>query len=173
MLFRILVQLQRPLAAGHDEGVGAENLPRRALALGQAALYHLHPLAAALKPGHRPGVHPPHPVVKPVGRQGKIQPGHLLGEGRGLGGPGVVLGPGPNLAGLDLPDAAQESLGPGAGDPLKELAAGLLRVDGHRADRENIPGVQPFVQLHDGDAGLLIPVQHRPLHRRGAPVFGQ
>ena len=39
--------------------------------------------------------------------------------------------------------------------------------------RQHRPGVQAGVHLHDGDAGLGVAVENRPLDRGGAAVIGQ
>ena len=56
---------------------------------------------------------------------------------------------------------------------VKQLAAGLLRVNGDLLAAEHIAGVKALVHLHDGNAGLGIAVQHGPLHRGAAAVLGQ
>ena len=51
------------------------------------------------------------------------------------------------------------------GHAVKQLAAGLLRVNGDLFAAEHVAGVKALVHLHDGNAGLGIAVQHGPLHR--------
>ena len=103
----------------------------------------------------------------------KGKAGHLLGEGRGQRGLFVVLRGGHGPARGDLFNAAAEGLGPHRGHPVKQLAAGLLRANVHRLHHQDVAGVQPFVQLHNGHAGGFVAVDDRPLDGRTAPVFGQ
>ena len=58
-------------------------------------------------------------------------------------------------------------------DPVEQLAAGLLGVDGDLLAGQHVAGVEALVHLHDGDARLGVAVQHRPLHGGAAPVFRQ
>ena len=59
------------------------------------------------------------------------------------------------------------------GHAVKQLAAGLLRINGDLFTAEHIAGIQPLVHLHDGNAGLGVAVQHGPLHRSAAAILGQ
>ena len=56
---------------------------------------------------------------------------------------------------------------------VKQLAAGLLGVNGHLLTDQHIAGVEALIHLHDGDTRLCIPIEDCPLHRGAATVLGQ
>ena len=49
----------------------------------------------------------------------------------------------------------------------------IIGADRRALLAEGVAGVEAFVHFHDGDAGLALVVQDRPLNRRGAAVFRQ
>ena len=75
--------------------------------------------------------------------------------------------------GSDLRNRFTQSFGTHSGNAVKQFAAGLLGVNGDFFTVQYIAGIQPFVHLHDGNAGLGVTVQHRPLHRGAAAIFRQ
>ena len=85
----------------------------------------------------------------------------------------MLLGLGLEGAGFQGGHRLTEDAGTYGGDPVEQLAAGLLRADGDLLATQHVAGVQTFVHLHDGHAGLGITVQHRPLHRSTAAVLRQ
>ena len=124
------------------------------------------------KPSHRPGVHTTHPVVDVGCVFGEMELRHLLGQRRGQRGLGVILLLEFQLAGGDLLQRRDQCFGTDSADAVKQLTAGLLGVDVNRLDHQHVTSVQPFVQLHDGNAGPGVTVEHRPLDRCRAAVFG-
>ena len=107
------------------------------------------------------------------GAVGQAELGQLLIEHGREGGVCVILRLGLQRPCRDLGNGLAQNAGTGSRHPVEQLTAGLFGVDGHLLADEDIAGVQPFVHLHDGDAGLGIAVQHGPLHRGAAAVLGQ
>ena len=73
----------------------------------------------------------------------------------------------------DLRDGLTQGCGTHGGNAVEQFAAGLLGVDDDLFAVQHIAGIQTLVHLHDGNAGLGVTVQHRPLHRGAAAILRQ
>ena len=168
-------QLDSPLTAGNRQRLGGQHRAGRfSMGGGHTALHDFDFLPACRhKPGTGPGVHAPHPVVDVCGRLRQFELGHGLVQHGGQGGVFVVL-----LLGLERPcrngrDGLTEDAGPHSRHTVKQLAAGLLGVNGHLLTDQHIAGVEALIHLHDGDTRLSVPIEDCPLHRGAATVLGQ
>ena len=106
-------------------------------------------------------------------RFGELELRHLLIEHGSKAGIFVVLRLGLEGTGGDGGHHLAQHTGTHSRHAVKQLAAGLLRVDGDLLAAEHIAGVKALIHLHDGNAGLGVAVQHGPLHRGAATVLGQ
>ena len=104
---------------------------------------------------------------------GKGKAGGVLGQRRCQRCLAVILRHGGKLPCLDFCQRVHQRLGAYGADAVKQFAAGFLGVDGDRLDHQHIAGVKPLVQLHNGNAGFGIAVQHCPLDGCRAAVLGQ
>ena len=73
----------------------------------------------------------------------------------------------PNLA--YRPDADFEPIGQ-VGEAVVELTGGFIGADGELLGEEDVAGVEAFVHIHPGDAGLLVAGEDGGVDRRGAAV---
>ena len=103
----------------------------------------------------------------------KVELCHVLRQRRGHGGGSVILLARGQLPCLDFFQRGDQRFGTHGADAVKQFTARLLGVNGDRLHHQDVAGVQPFVQLHDGHAGALVTVEHGPLDGRGAAVFRQ
>ena len=139
----------------------------------KAALLHFDALTLLLKPCRGPGVHAAHPVVDVGSILGEMELRHLFGQRRGQRGLGLVLFSGLQFTSGDLFQRRDQRPGANGADAVEQLAAGLLGVDGYRLDQQHIAGVKALVELHDGNAGPGIAIEHRPLNGRRTAVLRQ
>ena len=107
------------------------------------------------------------------GSVGQVELCHLLVQHGGKGCVFVLLRHSGQSACGDLGNGFTQGFGTHSGNTVKQFAAGLLRVDGNLFAVQYIAGIQTLVHLHDGNAGLGVTVQHRPLHRSAAAILRQ
>ena len=108
-----------------------------------------------------------------VGSVGQVELCHLLVQHGGKGSILVLLRHSGQSACCDLRDGLTQGFGTHSGNAVEQFAAGLFRVDSDFFAVQYIAGIQSFVHLHDGNAGLGVTVQHRPLHRGAAAILRQ
>ena len=136
--------------------------------------HHLELFAArGDEPCTRPRVHAAHPVVDMGGSVGQVELRHLLVQHGGKGSVLVLLRHSGQSARCDLGDGLAQGSGTHSGNAVEQFTAGLLGVDGDFFAVQHIAGIQPLIHLHDGNAGLGVTVQHRPLHRGAAAILRQ
>ena len=136
--------------------------------------HHLELFAAGGdEPCTRPRVHAAHPVVDMGGSVGQVELRHLLVQHGGKGSILVLLRHSRQSTCSDLRNRFTQSFGTHSGNAVEQFTAGLLGVDDDLFAVQHITGIQPLIHLHDGNAGLGVTVQHRPLHRSAAAIFRQ
>ncbi len=96
-----------------------------------------------------------------------------LAEQRRVAGQRVVLRGLDRRALLDRGQRLDERLGADRGQALGQAARCVVVADRLSPGQEHRAGVHALVELHDGDAGLLLAADDRPLDRRGPAVRGQ
>ena len=107
------------------------------------------------------------------GSVGQVELCHLLVQHGGKGGVFVLLRHSHQGACGDLGNGLAQSFGTHSGNAVEQFAAGLLGVDDDFFAVQHIAGIQTLIHLHDGNAGLGIAVQHRPLYWGAAAVLRQ
>ena len=107
------------------------------------------------------------------GRVCQVELCHLLVQHGGKGGVFVVLRHSRQGACCDLGYSLAQGFSTHSGNAVKQFAASLLGVNGDFFTVQYIAGIQTLVHLHDGNAGLGVTVQHRPLHRGAAAILRQ
>ena len=103
----------------------------------------------------------------------KVKQRHLSCEGRRRCGFCMLLRHGARRAGRDLVHRGQQCFCACFGNARKQLARRFVLADLQRLHAQKIARIQPFVQIHDGNARLFVTVDHGPLHGRGAPIARQ
>ena len=85
----------------------------------------------------------------------------------------MLLGDTRRRSGGDLLYSFMKRPGTQMGKPLRQFTGSLIGADLRFFHFDDVAGVQLGSHVHNGDAGLLFPVQDRPIDGRRAAVSGQ
>ena len=129
--------------------------------------------AVIFKEGHRPRVHATNPVVNMRCGFTESEPRHLFGQRGRMGCQALLLFLGRELTRFNQRQCLHQRFCSDAAHHIKQFAACHFRVNGHRFHHQNVAGIEPFIELHNGHASLLITVENGPLNRRRAAVLGK
>ena len=108
-----------------------------------------------------------------LGSPMKINGAQALVQHGGVGNQTFVLLFSRHRTGLEPGQGLAEKSGTQKGQTVQHLPGGLVLPDGGGDPVDHISGIHLPAQVHGGDTGLLLPVQHRPLIGSGAPVLGE
>src|SRR5205085_7360275 len=161
-----LGQLPDRAGAGRVDAVRTEldDLPRGLVGrlqdgLGGVDLQHL---SLPGGPGAGPGGEAAAALVALVGGAMEIDPSVVAGEDGRQRGLGVVLGHAGKLAALEQRERLGQRGCAQGGELAEQRFRGLVRRDRQALLQADVSGVETFVHLHDGDAGLLVAARDRP-----------
>ena len=112
-------------------------------------------------------------VGQAPGGPAEVEAGLLTGDLGSEADPGLGLGPGLDLSGLEGVEGIDGQPAPDLGQPHGQGAGVLPGVDRDLGGQQHRASVHAGVDHEGGDPGHLGPVQQGPLHRRRAPVGGQ
>ena len=98
---------------------------------------------------------------------------HILGKHGGVGIGAVILDRAVSGSGTQLFHSFGQRLGPQLRQPRRQRLGVLLGVNIGFQHMQNVPGIQLLGHIHDGDAGLPLPVEDGPVDGGRSPVFGQ
>jgi hypothetical protein len=95
------------------------------------------------------------------------------GEFADVSGAGVVLRGARGGAGGEEFEGGLQGAGGEGGEAVVQAAAGVERGDGGGDGEQDVAGIEPFIHVHDGDAGFGIAVTDGGLDGGGAAVPGK
>ncbi len=145
-------------AAGNAEnaGLGSEDFARRPRGrIGRGGV-DFERLAIEVSKGSGPGRHRTDPCGKGFCGLAPVEKTVGFFELRRVGGEGVVLRNARGVALLQKIEGFEQAGRGKVGEAVVELTCGFVRADSELLGEEDVPGVEAFVHIHYGDAGLVV-----------------